>query len=164
MNYEKDIRIDETALDVEWLEQPKLFMKYAKHSARMAQELEREKEKLDLVRAGLDKEIRTDPEKFGIAKITETAVSNTIISHPEYKEANESYLEMKYEYDIARSAVNAMNMRKEALENLVRLHGMQYFAGPKIPRDLSQEKARREEQQKQIDGGVASKMKLKRNR
>ena len=34
MNYEQDIRIDETSLDVEWLDQPSLMMTYARHSAK----------------------------------------------------------------------------------------------------------------------------------
>ena len=33
MNYEKEILIDESALDVEWLEQPRLMMRYTRHAA-----------------------------------------------------------------------------------------------------------------------------------
>jgi hypothetical protein len=39
-----------------------------------------------------------------------------------------------------------MYMKKEALENLVQLFGQQYFAGPKMPRDLSKKRARKEQQ------------------
>lgn len=33
MNYEKDIRIDETALDLEWLSQAELAIKYGRYWA-----------------------------------------------------------------------------------------------------------------------------------
>ena len=158
MNYETDIRIDETALDVEWLEQPRLMIKYAQHSAEMARRVEIAKTKLDLIKAQLDKDIRTDPEKFGIGKITESVVQNTIILDTNYQETEAALIDAKYEYDIARNAVYAINARKDSLENLVRLHGMQYFAGPQVPRDLSKEYQNRT-RQKQVDAGIAQKMK-----
>jgi hypothetical protein len=139
MKFEEDIRIDEDALDIEWLNQPRLMLKYSKISAEAKMEMLLRKENLDLVKADLDKEIRSDPEKFGIVKITETAVSNTIISHKLYKEANTAYLQAQYEADIAKGAVSAVEHKKDALENLVRLFGQNYFAGPQVPRDLSYE-------------------------
>jgi len=154
MNYEEDIKIDETSLDVEWLEQPKLFMRYARYAAETQKMFDLAKTNLDLVKAELDKAVREDPDKFGIEKLTETVVLNTILSLPEYKEANEKCINAKYEADIAKSAVRAFEQRKEALENLVRLHGQQYFAGPKIPRDLSFE-VKQKEEQKRADRIVA---------
>ena len=139
MKFEEDIRIDEDALDIEWLNQPRLMLKYSKISAEAKMEMLLRKENLDLVKADLDKEIRSDPEKFGVVKITETAVSNTIISHKLYKEANTAYLQAQYEADIAKGAVSAVEHKKDALENLVRLFGQNYFAGPQVPRDLSYE-------------------------
>jgi 5'-deoxynucleotidase YfbR-like HD superfamily hydrolase len=88
----------------------------------------------------LDKSVREDPEKYGIAKITETVVLNTIISQEEYKEAYHEFLEIQHEYNIAKAAVRAFAQRKDALENLVRLHGQQYFAGPRVPRNISEER------------------------
>jgi hypothetical protein len=158
MNYENDIRIDTDALDIEWTDQAMLFMKYAKNAAQCRMDLDRAKEKLDLVKAELDKSIRNKPDKYGIEKITETVVTNTIIAQDGFKEANDEYLDAKYNADIAQSAVNAMNQRKEALENLVKLHGMQYFAGPKMPRNLSDERRKKEEQNREQNAGIASRM------
>ena len=146
MNYEKDIRIDESALDIEWKEQPVLMMKYTRHAARMRQELDLAKENLELEKAEIDKEIRQHPSDFGIEKITENAVQNTIITTEQFKEANKRMSEAKFELDIAQAAVIAISQRKDALENLVKLLGLQYFAGPKMPRNLSVEAQKREDQ------------------
>ena len=148
MSYEKDIRIDESALDVEWLQQPHIMLKYARISADASYEMDLAKQNLELIKAELDKEIREDPEKFDIAKVTETVVVNTITRHPAYKAALLQYQDLKLEYDYARNAVSALHAKKEALENLVRLYGMQYFAGPNMPRDLSSEVKQREQQRK----------------
>jgi hypothetical protein len=154
MNYEKDMQIDESALDVEWLDQASLMMKYARNAANTRRDMDQAKEALDYVKARLDSEIRTDPDKFGItAKVTEATILNTILNQQDYKNANTRFIEAKYEADIAQGAVRAVDARKDALENLVRLHGQQYFAGPKVQRDLSWERA---ERQKKINAGIAS--------
>lgn len=155
MNYEKDIRIDENSLDVEWLEQPSLFMKYARNAAQARMDLDAAKQTLDVVKAELDKRIRENPEHYDINKVTEGSIQSTLITQEEYKIAFENFLGVKYEADMAQGAVNAFNQRKDALENLVRLYGQQYFAGPKIPRDLHWE---REQKQKKVDSGIASKL------
>jgi len=155
LNYEEDIRIDETALDTEWLDQATLFFKYARHAANMRKEVDLAKENLEVTKAEVDKEIRQNPEKFKIEKVTDASVSANVLTHKDYKAANQEYIDAKYELDIAQAAVNAMNQRKDALENMVKLHGQQYFAGPKVPRDLKWE---REEKEKRTNAGVASKI------
>ena len=155
MNYEQDIQIDDTALDIEWLEQPSLMFKYARNAANARKTLDITKENLDVVRAGLDKLIRESPSTYGVDKITEGAIQAVILTQDKYKAANKAFLDAKYDVDIAQAAVIAISQRKDALENLVRLHGQQYFAGPKLPRDLHGE---REERQKNVDGGIANKL------
>jgi len=161
MNYERDIRIDETALDIEWLEQPALFMKYSKHLAQMRKEVDEAKQNLDIKDAEVDRKIRETPEAYGIeGKVTEGAIKSAKLTEDEFQEAQKHYLEVKFEMDMAQGAVNAFSQRKDALENMVRLYGQQYFSGPRVPRDLTWE---RKEKQKRRDAGVASKITRKRH-
>ena len=139
MNYENDIKIDETSLDVEWLQQPSLMMKYAEQVSRAQADTEIMKQDLDILKAEIDKKIRANPEKYEIAKITESVILNTIIQQKEYQEANIEYIEAMYELNMTKNAVKAIDGKKTSLENLVKLHGQQYFAGPSVPRDLSKE-------------------------
>lgn len=143
-NYKKDMHIDETALDVEWLEQPNLMMKYGRLESELDYKLSTVKEELDLVKSDLDLDIRTNPEKYNVTvKITEAVVNNTIIKQDVYQKAYHAFLEVTKELSDAKVAVRAVSHRKDALENLVRLHGQQYFAGPKIPRDVTAERQTR---------------------
>ena len=152
MNYEQDIRIDETSLDVEWLGQPMLMIKYARHAADCRMNLDLAKERVDFVKAELDKNIREKPSSFKIEKLTESAIQNIILTQEKYMDAEEKLIHARYELDIANAAVRALDARKDALENLVRLHGQQYFAGPRIPRDLKAEVEKRE--QKQVNANI----------
>jgi len=159
MNYNDDIQIDETSLDVEWLLQPGLMMKYARHAAQMELELDRLKETLDVTKAEVDNAIRNDPEAFGISRVTEAAINGAITLHSDYREASDKYLQAKFEFNMAKMALRAFEQRKEALENLVKLNGQQYFAGPKVPRDLSWEM---KEKQKMVDNRIAQRLTRKK--
>ena len=131
MDYEKDITIDVDALDVEWAGQARLMLQYAKHAAKMRLEVDRKKEQLDIIKAELDKKIRISPEDFGIVKLTESFVTSTIITQKEYMIVNEEFLQVAYESNMAQGAVRALEGKKTSLENLVKLYGQQYFAGPR---------------------------------
>jgi hypothetical protein len=139
MNFEDDIHIDESALDVEWLRQPALMAQYCQHAAHAKAVMDRAKEKLDVVEAEMDRDIRDFPERYNLSKLTETLVKSTVLLTQERQIAAQACIDTKYEYDMAQAAVRAMDQKKTALENLVKLHGMSYFAGPAVPRDLSAE-------------------------
>lgn len=155
MNYEEDIRIDPTALDIEWLGQAEMMIKYTRHAAQARMELDQSKQALDIIRAGLDKDIRELPKQYGLEKVTDKAVESTIITLMEYQESFQEYLDAKYEADMAQGAVQAFQQRKDALQDLVRLHGQSYFAGPSIPRDIAWEN---EAFKKKTNAGISTKL------
>lgn len=137
--FEKDTQINPEALDVEWIRQPALVAKYAQASAYAKDAVSRAKDNLEVVKAQMDGEIRKDPAKFGVDKVTEAVVSATILKTGEYQLANDEYLKSKLSADLVQAATIALDHKKAALENLVRLMGQQYFAGPREPRDIGQE-------------------------
>jgi len=163
MNYEEDVKIDPSQLDVEWLEQSRLMVKYTKLQAVIQRDEDTAKEKLEFVSAELDQKIRKNPEKFGIDKITENVIKNTILLNDEYSQVNTEYIDAKFENNTAKGAVRAVDTKKTALENLVKLHGQQYFAGPRSPRDISQE-WEKHEQQKRVDSKIGKKLNRTRTR
>ena len=139
MKYERDVSIDPEALDTEWLKQAELMRKYASHAALAKKEMDEAKERLEVGKARIEMSIRKAPEEFGLSKATEGAIQSTILLQPEYQELFREYTEAKYENDIAIAAVRAIDQKKTALENLVKLLAASYFAGPKTPRDLTGE-------------------------
>ena len=157
INYEKDIEIDGEALDKEWLGQAALMIKYCRISAQAQMDLDATKEMVDVVRSGLDKDIRLNMEKYDLTKITDVVVANTIILQESYTEAYGRYLQTKYEADMAKGAVRAIEQRKDALENLVRLYNGQYFAGPKVPLNINREWVEKEKETR-VNAGVAQRL------
>ena len=159
MNYEQDMYIDHDSLDVEWLEQPRLMMKYSELLADAEKEVARLEEKLSSITSGLDLKIRADPESYGIEKLTESAVRSTIAFSEVIEKQKKELLEAKYEKKMCQGAVNSVEQRKHALEGMSKLLGLQYFAGPRVPRDLNDAVANKNRQER-----VDSKVKIKRRR
>ena len=156
INYEEDLRIDHNALDIMCLTQPMRFMSYAKLAADAAAELDRAKERLDVVRAETDATVRKAAADAG-EKVTEAVVSGRIIQNAVYMKANDDFLTKKHTLDILNAAVKAFQQRKDMIENLIRLAAQSYFATPAIPRDLDAEVKKRlqgrqkEEEEKGIE-------------
>ena len=151
IDIQEDIHINASALDVEWLKQPMLFLAVAEEAAYAREKLDRAKESLDVARAELAGDIRSDPEPYGLSKVTEGSLNEAIAKcfnstsgraiEKNYVAANETYIKAKTEHELTIAAVRAFDQRKVALENLVRLQGQSYFAGPKEPRDLVKEES-----------------------
>ena len=159
MKYKQDMKIDESSLDLECLDQSSLMMEYGELLAAAKQKRDKAKEAMDVVRSEIDLEVRKDPGKYGLEKATESAIQNTVTKQASYQEAVSDYLDSKHEADILSGAVNAIEQRKSMLEALVKLHGQQYFAGPRVPRDLS---AERQKKRDQSNSNVSKRLKRKK--
>ena len=158
MDYTKDIAIDVEALDLEWLEQPSLMMKYSKNAADCKRTRDIAKEGVDLIKAEIDKDIRKNPGDYGVEKITETVVMNAILEEVDYQSAMTTYIDARHSADVAAAAVSAFEQRKQALEGLVKLFGLQYFAGPSVPRNITSELEMRKTRQENTNTKVARKL------
>lgn len=141
LNYEDDVRIDPDALDIEWLEHPNTVLKYGKRVANLRHEVNRLKERKKTKRSELiDRANRNPVECCAKEKPNKEDIEAYYRNHKEYKDVIRELLDAEYELEYAEVAYDVMNYhRKPALANLVVLHGQQYFAGPKIPRDLRKE-------------------------
>ena len=140
MDYEKDIKIDENFLELEWLDQALLAMKYGKYYAECRKILTLTEEKIKVVRAELIQEANNDPVKCcKKEKPTVIDIEAYYRTEERHIKAKNEWVEAQYELDMAEIAKNEISFtRKAALENLVQLHGQQYFAGPEVPHNLLQ--------------------------
>jgi hypothetical protein len=146
MDYGLDIVIDEQALDVEWLNQPQRMGEYCRLTADARRDMDLAAENLAFVKATVERAIRENPDRYGVKPgsrgITEGSIDAAVLIHAEYQLASRQLIDARHAHEVAVSAVRAFDQRKSALENLVRLHGQNYFAGPSVPRDLPAARAR----------------------
>lgn len=126
--------IDQLRLDEEWIGQPKLFFAWAATLAEAKLEHAQAETALDVCKADLDYRIRQSPENYGLNKVTEPGVKAAILGHKKYVKAADVVHQSKYRVDIVQAAVTALDHRKRALQDLVALHGQNYFAVPQAPK------------------------------
>lgn len=160
LDYDKDLTIDPQALDVEWLRQPRLYMRYAEQLANAREYLSRASERLDITRAEAGNKAR---ENFAAAgtKTTVDMVRDAAQNDPDVKADSDAVIKAEHEVNILQAAVRAFDQRKDALENMVRLHGQMYFAGPSVPRDIGKEFAAHNSEDAQsisVREGIAKRM------
>lgn len=165
LDYERDCRIDHSALDIEWLKQPDLAMRYCKQYAEAIVDYNNACEHKKTIRSDLIKEANEDPEEcIGKAKPNAADIEAYYRSHEDYKEARKQEIDAEYEMRMAEFAKNEICFtRKNSLENLVKLLGLQYFATPDSPRDLMKEMSYTERQEKKQEN-IQKKMKMKRRK
>ncbi len=164
LNFEKDLRIDEDALDIEFLNQPNLYFKYSREQAKAKAELERAKQSFEIARAELASDIRKNPDTYGLVKATNDAVNETILSYlgdtrmsnEPVQITQEKLLTIQHDYDLVNAALRAIEQRKSSLENLVKLMLGNYFSAPLEPRNLSDE-VRKNRQAEEVDNKLAKK-------
>lgn len=130
-NYEEDLRIDPNYLDAEFLNHSMVFMKYAKESANANRTAKQTEENVKTIRSQIIKTLKESGEKH-----TETTLEAGYRLDPGYIQAKQEWIEATFYADLCNNAVFAMQSRKSALENLIRLHGQEYFSTPQEPRDL----------------------------
>ena len=131
MELSKDERfpVDHRALDEQWEEQPAFFLEYAVKLADANAKVDEAKDELEHLRARLDAEIRAAAVLRG-SKTTEAAIVSSIVLDSDYARAQTILREAQAEAAFLKAEVAALDQRKAALENLVRLHGQEYFALP----------------------------------
>jgi len=153
MNYERDMYIDDSALDVEWLEQASLATKWGMYFNECKETFVRAEENVKLIKAELNTLVNENPDEYLGAGVKPTVsnIESFIQTHQKYIDAKEHWINAMREMNDAEVVKNEISFtRKASLENLVALHGQQYFAGPRTPRNLSKER----EHRKAVQGRV----------
>lgn len=152
LNYERDIRINEGALELEWLDQPELAIRYGKEWASLRKRVAVLEERLKVVRSELINKAYAKPTLLPGGKVNMQVVEAYYRTHKKHIKAKEELIEAQLELDLAEVAKNEMSFtRKSALENLVKLFAADYFAGPNVPRDITKLRKDREKDRQEAN-------------
>lgn len=136
------LEIDPLRLDEEWIQQPKQRQVWGELLADAQLEYDTAKSQLDVIRAETDRDVREDPESYGVGKVTETSIAAAIVTHPAVKLAVKRLHEARHKVNVLQASVDGLEHRKRALTLLVELHGQDYFATPTMPAGIKNKRRR----------------------
>ncbi len=134
------LQIDLDRLEVEWQAQPKLYYDFAAELAAARRDMRTAENRLPVIKAEAAKLIRTEPDRFGLTKLTEAIVSENVVLQEAVQEAQSELNDEKYRVDMLAGMVTAMDHRKKTLEKEVDLWLANYFASPRASSEVSREK------------------------
>jgi hypothetical protein len=135
--------IDKYRLDDEWIKQPDLYWKFSKLLAKHRKELAEKENEAKLIRAQLFRRIRENPQDyFVVGKATNDAIENMIIEQPKYQKAQREIIMAQYKVDLLFGIEKKLTQRKEAIQDLIKLQGRDYFSQPSIEVNNSEEMER----------------------
>lgn len=135
MSFKDEMKIDKFALDEECANQPVFFHEMAKAEADAKDLEDKAKEVLRVIEAETELTIRSNPDKYKIAKITESMVKATIAVQPEYKGAMTAYLKAKHNTAIIKAGTLSLHQKSTHISDLVRLHIKDYYSEPMIDKN-----------------------------
>lgn len=178
LNFERDTSIDPDSLDVECIEIAQTTMDYCTVARQAAEERDNlrlhvdvTKDELDRVKAQVALEVRDDPDAFDLNKVTEEAIKSVVANDKRVLEAQEEhyqawrdYNDAKYFQGLIQDAVTCMQVKKDTLEKLIRLHAMGYFSSPKVAQELTTNAYAKRAKRERAKDIVRKRMKSKRGR
>lgn len=130
---EKDLTIDFSRLDVEWINLPSLYFKYREETDHIEIRMRKKKMMLDFEMSQLDGRVRLDPKNYiGVEKPTETQIKCFIESDEKIFTIRTEILELEKKRKLLASACQSLEMKRDALKNLVQLLNGEYFSTKRI--------------------------------
>ncbi len=129
IDFEQKFPIDRHDLATEWDYQSELFRHWAKRLREKEEELRDANDALNEVFAEEYEKIKEEEEN---KKLTETAIKNKIVLTEEYDKFKKIARALESEVGALKVDVQSLEMRKTALENLVKLHGQEYYSHPTV--------------------------------
>lgn len=125
---EKDLSIDTQRLDAEWTKLPLLYFRYREEMDYVDTLIKKEKLRLDCEIAKADAEARLTPKVILLVeKPTETQIKNYVESKPGIVEIKEKIIDLTKRQKLFASAVSGLEMKRDALKNLVQIMNSEYF-------------------------------------
>lgn len=139
LTFEEMIGVRETALDKELIKHPMRTYRAAQQLTEAKKRLSEAKAAEELAEAVMAGKIRADPEKYiASGKLTEPALKEAVVRSKMVRECVAQRIAAQELVDAAYGQVNALSVKKDVLQDLVKLHGMSYFSTPRVDKETEQ--------------------------
>ena len=128
-DFSSHIAINFEDLENELIKQPNLFCFYVEKMVQAKEKEDKGKEALKVLMADTYNDIKNNFLAYGLPKAPTEAQTNAMVTvNNVVVEKGEECKELKYEVEILKAAVDAINVKKSSLDNLVRLRVMSNYS------------------------------------
>jgi hypothetical protein len=128
LDYKEDMKVDKYNLEIEWERHTQLYLDYMEAEVDAQDIRDRLERRLDLVKAEMDAKVRSNPAKYGIEKVSESAIKSVVTKSTRVQEAQEEYLNAVKRAKKLSGVMKGMEHRKRQLTELDRLFTGGYYS------------------------------------
>ena len=162
--YRNRLKIDRYKIVEECEQQAQLYMDWALAAAKAEIETKEAENALELVKGQIEKKIRRNPERYGIEKITESAVKAEINGNVKVKKYFRRYLKALSDEKVLKRAEKAYAQRKGMCESIAHLNVQLHFAEPSSRLSTEEHKEIDSSARKEILRNLRKNKRLKRRK
>lgn len=149
-------------LDGEYVRFPRNYAKAARELAEATDDYERAKAALKAVTSELDYAIRSNPEGYGITKVTDAVVAQALVRQKRYHTSHDEMLTAKRAMELAQAVVDTFDHHRWCIDGAARLWVAGYFSTDMKPPKTMPEERRDEIRRKELDHSLKSRVKVRR--
>lgn len=160
-NLRSRISIDPTQLEKECVNQPILYDEIGELTTEYQAIVKGAENHLDFVSAEISTNVRKDPAKYGVDKVTDKSVESTVVLSKEYQAAVAEVIESNKVLGFLKVLQNSVEQRKPMINNLVTLYVHNFYGqehnmgserkilGNEMERQIIEERLKREREKTQ---------------
>jgi len=127
-DFRSRIMIDKFALEEACQDQPDLFREVGELYVSFKSEAKRLKDEVEYTRAEFQQKIRSNPDRYGLTKVTEAALSAAILLQDELNAIQKEYLEAEELASTLNIFLSSVEQRKSALKDMTSLYIYNYYS------------------------------------
>ena len=142
-DFKRKMEVDKNMLDVQWEEHAEIYFQYVEISSACSQVIDGLKDELSVAEAEKDFKLRSNPDKYGIEKVTNDVVKAFVAKDKKLAEKRQEIQEWMYYDRILRGALTSIEHRKRALTKLSDLYIAGYYSAPKVGEPVKKETEKR---------------------
>ena len=123
--------IHENALEKDCQALPRRTFQWGQKLAQARRRVKEVKNSLKLIFAEIAMDIRNNHLDYGLEKVTEGGIEQTVLLQPSYQSLQSRLVEAEFEEDVLDAFLKSLQDHKKELENMVQLHGQMYWSKPR---------------------------------
>jgi len=140
------LTINQYQLELECMNQAFVYEEIGELTSSYKADAKRAKEHLEYVKASLKADIRKEPDKFSLSKVTDSALDSTVILQEEYKVASTAAIDASELADRLNVLLESAAQRKAMLRDLVSLYTHNYYTNQDLSGEIKAASGVTEEQ------------------
>jgi hypothetical protein len=172
-DFENEVNIDLDNLHEEWRTHASIRYKYASEVAHLDKVCKQQRKLIEVNKTKLKEstgklilEIKGNNPKFTVQQIDATIAGHGEIKEPEKElsDSQDKLIDLEYDLNMAKNALQVFDDRKTALENEVKLWTRNYFSSPTEERQIDPSKSVATKGRDESSGKARETMNKKRTR